>query len=238
MKAFEIILKKHSVIPIMEKITLQDVKNNPSVLAFIHETEIALKEMEYTEHGLRHANLVSDRARTIAKEVGLSEREQELAAIAAFCHDMGNFMGRTQHHYWGGLLFHQVFQGQMPPNELVMISQAIANHDKEEMKFTHKISAVVVLADKSDVHRSRVYPKPLAEIQKDPHDRVNYAVTFSKLGLEKKEKRVVLELKTDTKIAPVMEYFELFIERMSYCRKAAVYLGWEFGLVINKFKLL
>lgn len=194
--------------------------------------------MEYTDHGLRHANLVSDRARTIAKEVGLSAREQELASIAAFCHDMGNFMGRTQHHYWGGLLFHQVFHDMMLPEEVAMISQAIANHDKEEMKFTHKISAVVVLADKSDVHRSRVYKKPIAKIKEDIHDRVNYAVTFSKLGLEKEKNRVVLELTIDTQFVPVMEYFEIFTERMSYCRKAAKYLGWEFGLVINNFKLL
>jgi hypothetical protein len=83
-----------------------------------------------------------------------------------------------------------------------------------------------------------VYKKPLAEIKQDIHDRVNYAVTFSKLGLEKEKKRVVLELTIDTKFVPVMEYFEIFTERMSYCRKAAAYLGWEFGLVINKFKLL
>lgn len=224
----------------MEQIILHTIKKNPHILEFIHATEKSLKEVGYTDHGIRHSELVADRARTIAREVGLSEREQELAAIAGFCHDMGNFMGRTQHHYWGGLLFHQVFQNEMDPREIVIVSQAIANHDKPEtaMHFVNKISAVVVLADKSDVHRSRVSPKPIEDIKKDPHDRVNYAVTLSKLGVEKKEKRIVLELETDTKIAPVMEYFELFTERMSYCRQAAQYLGWEFGLVINKFKLL
>ena len=224
----------------MQRITLQDIKKNPHILSFIGETDKALKELGYTDHGLRHSELVADRARTIAREVGLSEREQELGSIAGYCHDMGNFFGRTQHHYWGGLLFHQVFRDLMPPEELTMVSQAIANHDKPEtaMHFVNKISAVVVLADKSDVHRSRVYPQPIEDIKKDPHDRVNYAVTFSKLGLEKEKKRVVLELIIDIEFAPVMEYFELFTERMSYCRQAAQYLGWEFGLVINNFKLL
>ncbi len=224
----------------MKLITLQDIKKNSSIFAFIHETEKALKEVGYTDHGLRHSNLVADRARTIAKEVRLSAREQELAAIAGFCHDMGNFLGRTSHHYWGGLLFHQVFQGAMDPKEIVVVSQAIANHDKPDtaLHFVNKVAAVVVIADKSDVHRSRVYKKPMVEIKGDIHDRVNYAVTFSKVGFEKEKKRVVLELTIDTKFVPVMEYFEIFTERMSYCRQAARYLGWEFGLVINNFKLL
>lgn len=222
----------------MKEITLQEVKQHPQILEFIRETEKALRELKYTDHGLRHSNLVADRARTIAKEIGLSSREQELASIAGFCHDMGNFMGRTLHHYWGSLLFHQVFQHEMPPREATMIAQAIANHDKEEMKFTNKVSAVLVLADKSDVNRSRVEKRPIDQIKQDAHDRVNYAVLISKLGLEKKKKRIVLELTVDANFVPVMEYFEIFTERMSYCRKAAAYLGWEFGLVINNFKLL
>lgn len=221
-------------------ITLQDVKKNIHILACIAETEKALNELKYTNHGLPHANLVAVRARTIAKEVGLKPREQELAAIAGFCHDMGNFIGRTQHHYWGALLFQQIFHNLMLPGETAMVSQAIANHDKSEnaMHFVNKISAVVVLADKSDVNRSRVNPQRIEEIKRDIHDRVNYGVTFSKLGLEKKKRRVVLELTIDTNFVPVMEYFEIFTDRMSYCRQAAAYLGWEFGLVINKFKLL
>ncbi|MDO8474254.1 MAG: HD domain-containing protein [bacterium] len=224
----------------MKEITLQDVKKNPHVLAFISETEKSLKELKYTNHGLSHANLVADRARTIAKEVGLKQRDQELAAIAGFCHDMGNFIGRTQHHYWGSLLFLQVFQNIMIPEEIAMVSQAIANHDKaeHEMHFVNKISAVVVLADKSDVRRSRVEPQLIKTINTDIYQRVNYGATFSKLGLEKKKKRVVLELTIDTDFVPVIEYFEIFIDRMSYCRQAAEYLGWKFGLVINKFKLL
>ena len=110
---------------------LENVKANPHVLEFIRESDKALEILGYTNHGLRHVELVAQRARTLAKATGLEERQQELAAIAAFCHDMGNFMGRTEHHYWGGLLFHQVFRDVMDPAELVTVVQAIANHDKE-----------------------------------------------------------------------------------------------------------
>ncbi len=219
-------------------ITLEDVKKNPQVLEFIQESDRALDMLGYTEHGLRHSELVSIRAQSVAKDVGLSKRDQELSAIAGFCHDMGNFMGRSQHHYWGGLLFHQIFGEQMDPHEVTMIAQAIANHDKEEMKFSNLITATLVLADKSDVHRSRVRKQPLVETLKDIHDRVNYGVLESGLHIEQEAKRVVLTLSIDTDFVPILEYFEIFIDRMSYCRKAAEYLDHHFGIVANDFKIL
>lgn len=205
---------------------------------FLKQTESALEALEYTEHGYRHAQLVSDRARNLAKEIGLSKGEQELAPIAGYCHDIGNFLGRSQHHYWSALLFHQIFQLDFTPEELSLIMQAIANHDKEEMKFSNKISAVIVLADKSDVHRSRVISQSWAKIRADIHDRVNYATTESKLRIDKENKKIVLTLKIDTKSVSIMEYFEIFTERMAYCRQAAKYLGYKFSLVINNIKLL
>jgi metal-dependent HD superfamily phosphatase/phosphodiesterase len=218
-------------------LTLSRAKNHPQILEFIHQTSLALKALQYTEHGLRHANLVAGRAFELAKQVGLPVRLRELSAIAGFCHDMGNFLGRTQHHYWGALLFHQIFNDENP-HEVSLITQAISNHDKEEMNFSNPISAIVVLADKSDVHRSRVLVKSKEKIRADIHDRVNFAVKDSKLEVDKKRKMIILKLKIDTRFCPIMEYFEIFTNRMTYCRKAARYLGFKFSLIINNFKLL
>lgn len=219
-------------------ITLDDVKNNSQILEFINQTEKALEALSYTNHGLRHSNVVADRAIEISKVIGLSPRDGELAAIAGFCHDMGNFMTRTYHHYFGAVLFQQVFGGKMDSKELAAIMQAIANHDKEEMNFVSAVAAVLVLADKSDVHRSRVAEQTMEETKADIHDRVNYATKESRVKIDKEKKNITLILKIGTNFCPVMEYFEIFTDRMVFCRKAAQFLGYDFGLVINKFRLL
>lgn len=219
-------------------LTFSQVKKNPYVLEFIRQTDVALTAIGHTDHGMRHAHLVADRARNVAKEIGLLKKEQELSAVAGFCHDMGNFLSRSGHHLWAALLFSQVFNGKFPPNELTTLLQAISNHDRQEMEFTNSVSAVTVLADKSDVHRTRVREMNLEKIKKDLHDRVNYAVEESRLKVNKKNKEIKLVLKIDTKFCPIMEYFEIFTQRMIYCRKAAEYLGYKFSLEINKFKLL
>ena len=218
--------------------TLSQVKKNPQIAEFVNQSAISLTFEGYTDHGLSHLDLVADRARNIAKEIGLSQKEQELSAIAAFCHDTGNFLWRTNHHYFGALLFHQVFQNDFPAKALFFIMQAIANNDKKEMKFSNPVSAFWVLVDKSEVRRSRVLVKNIDKIKADIHDRVNYATTMSKLGVNKEKKVISLVLKIDTSFVPVIEYFEIFTERMAYCREAARYLGYKFGLVINNFKLL
>lgn len=218
--------------------TLSDIKSNPQVVNFISQTDEALKALSYTNHGARHTNLVSDRCLEIAKAIGLAPREAELASIAGYCHDMGNFMTRTYHHYFGALLFHQIFQNDFSPEEMSAIMQSISNHDKDEMNFTHKISAILVLADKSDVDRSRVVDQSMENIKKDIHDRVNYATRESKIRIDKEKKRITLVLKIDTNFCPIMEYFEIFTERMVFCRTAAQFLGYDFGLIINKFRLL
>jgi len=218
--------------------TLNDVKKDPQILNFIKQTDDALQALAYTNHGLRHTNLVADRSLAIAKAIGLSPREAELGAIAGFCHDIGNFMTRTYHHYYGALLFHQIFQGKFSPEEASTIMQAIANHDKDEMDFTHKISAILVLADKSDVSRSRVVDTSAENIKRDIHDRVNYATVESKVRVDNEKKRITLVLKIDTNFCPIIEYFEIFTDRMVFCRKAAEFLGYKFALVINTFRLL
>ncbi len=230
---------------------LEQIKNNPQISEFIKQSQASMKALDYTEHGFRHAKLVATRSRQLAKDVGLSSRIQELSAIAGYCQDMGNFIGRTRHHYWGSLLFHQVFSSHvtvdkdkwekdelaLTPEEITTIVQCLANHDKGDMKLTNPVSAVVVIADKSDVHQSRVIKESKEEIDEDIHDRVNYAVSESKIEVDD-SKNINLKLKINTEEVPIMEYFEIFTDRMAYCRKAAEYLGYNFTLFINDFKLL
>jgi len=221
-------------------ITLAKVKKNAQISEFIRQTENVLSALSFTDHGFRHTNLVANRARKIAKEIGLKKEEEEMSAVAGYCHDMGNFLSRTFHNYFGALLFYQVFQNSFSSQELVTIMQAISNHDKrtEDIVFVSPVSAVVVLADKSDVHRSRVLAKDIKQIKADIHDRVNYATKLSRLKIDKKKKRITLILKIDTNFVPIMEYFEIFTGRMVFCRRAAESLGYGFGLVINNFRLL
>ncbi len=232
-------------------LNLEQVKKNSQISEFIKQSQISMDAMDFTEHGTRHANIVAKRSRELAKDIGLDKRTQELSAIAGYCQDMGNFIGRTRHHYWGALLFHQVFSSHvvddqdkwekdnlaLTPEEISIIVQCLANHDKDTMKLTNPVSAIVVIADKSDVHRSRVTTKSEQEIAKDIHDRVNYAVTQSDIKVDN-NKNIDLRLKIDTSNVPIMEYFEIFTGRMAYCRKAAEYLGYNFRLFINDFKLL
>jgi len=221
------------------QLTLDLVKENPKIKDFIKQTEKYLDGLGYTDHGLRHINIAADRARSIAKKIGLLAREQELSAIAAYCHDMGNFLGREQHHYWAALLFSQVFLNEADnPNDVSTIAQAIVSHDKSDLKIVNRVTAVLILADKSDVHRSRVKQTKGSNLSKDIHDRVNYAIVDNDLIVEPKKKLITLRLKLDTKFSAPLEYFEIFTDRMTFCRLAAEYLGYKFGLDINNFKLL
>ncbi len=219
-------------------LTLNQVKKHPGVKECVKKSEQYLDSLGYTDHGSRHLNMVADRAKSLAKNIGLNERDQELSAVAGFCHDMGNFLQRDGHCYTGAILFSQFFmeKGDDVPGVLE-IMQAIANHDEHKIEIISKIGAILILADKSDVHRSRVKDKSPENIKADIHDRVNYSVVDSSFKFNKKTKDIVLKLKIDTKITKVMEYFEIFNERMIFCRKAAEFLGCNFVLIINDFKL-
>ncbi|MEK7167622.1 MAG: HD domain-containing protein [Patescibacteria group bacterium] len=218
------------------ELTLKEVKANPKIQDFIEKTEQLLDAIGYTDHGKRHVNLVSDRARSLAQKLGLKKQDQELVSIAGYCHDMGNFLGRTQHHYWGAFLFSQVFMSLMEDSSgITTVMQAIASHDKDDLKLVNKISAILILADKSDVHRDRVRTKDLKTIKSDIHDRVNYSVVKNDFSFKGKE--IILRLKVDTRITDPLEYFEIFTDRMAFCRQAAKYLGCKFKLIINDFKL-
>ena len=223
------------------QLTLDLVKQNPNIKNFVIQTEKYLNALGFTDHGSRHINIVADRAHSIAKKLDLSARDQELCAVAGYCHDMGNFLGRTQHHYWASFLFSQVFLNEVDdPNDVSTIMQAIVSHDKNELKIVDVVTAVLIIADKSDVHRSRVRNKNMKsnDPQDDIHDRVNYAVIDNDLVVDNKKKIISLKLKLDTKFSAPLEYFEIFTERMAFCRIAAEYLGYKFGLEINNFKLL
>ncbi len=222
---------------IMKKITLAEVKANPYVNNFISQTEKYLIALGYTDHGFRHVEIVSQRCMDLAKKLGMSQHDQELAGIVGYCHDMANFLGRTQHHYWAAMLFSQVFIPDYEPEDISRICQAIVSHDKDDLKIVDKLSAILILADKSDVHRSRVVNSGSKNLEQDIHDRVNYAATGNSLTVDKKRKNITLKIQIDTNQAKLIDYFEIFIERMTFCRLAAKFLGYKFILVINNFRL-
>ncbi len=221
-----------------KNITLDEIKLDPQIDEYIKKSTEFLKIYHYTDHGIEHSNLVSERARYLAKKIGLSKKEQELTSIAAYVHDMGNFLDRKNHEYWGALIFHSIFQARMPANDLATVMQAIATHDNYRAQIVNAVAAVGMIADKSDVRRSRVMETDKAEIARDIHNRVNFAATDNKFEASKENKKITLTLKIDTSFVPVMEYFEIFTNRMVQCRKAAQFLGYKFELVINDFKLL
>jgi len=218
------------------KITLEEVKQAPRVKTFIQKANEYLGVLGYTEHGFRHSNLVAREARNLLKGMGFDSREGELAAVAGYLHDIGNVVGRKGHCQAGGVIALEILQDLgMPLEEVTEVVAAIGNHDEEEGLVVNRVSAALILADKSDVHRSRVRNPDFSTF--DIHDRVNYAVESSHLTL--KEGRIIsLELKIDTELSHVMEYFEIFLSRMVMCRRAANFLDARFALVINGAQLL
>lgn len=191
----------------------------------------------YTEHSHRHISIVSQRAGEILEMLGYPERTIELAKIAGYLHDIGNCVNRTDHAHSGAILAYNILKDMgMPVEERTEIMMAIGNHDEQTGTAVSDISAALILADKSDVHRDRVSNTNLSTF--DIHDRVNYAVTDAKLKIDSKDKKVILKLTIDTKICPVLDYFEIFMDRTMMSKYAAKYLKIWFELVINDTKLL
>ncbi|HHV79840.1 MAG TPA: HD domain-containing protein [Firmicutes bacterium] len=219
-------------------VTLEVVKGNPLVDALINRGNSHLGAIGYTEHGARHANLVASIGRNILLRLSFPEREAELAAIAGYLHDIGNVVSRHYHAQTGGVMAaHILYEMGMPADEIATVIGAIGSHDPEgTSEPVNYVSAAVILGDKSDVHRSRV--RNTDKTKFDIHDRVNYAVERSFLKVDEKGKTITLELKIDTAISPVMDYFEIFLARMIMCRKAATFLGCNFELRINDTRLL
>lgn len=218
-------------------VSLDEIKQNPLADAYINGGNDCLGALGYTEHGYRHVGLVSYNSRAVLKELGFSEREQDLGAIAGYLHDMGNCINRFNHAHTGALLAAQILNShRMDPKEIALVIAAIGNHDESDGQPVNNISAALILADKADVHRTRVRNTDFATF--DIHDRVNYAVEHSILKAFAPERKIALELSVDTKICPLIEYFEIFTTRMLMCRRAADYLKCKFELMINEVKLL
>ena len=218
-------------------ITLKDIKENPEVDALIRGAQKQLNALGYTEHGHRHISIVSKRAGDILEKLGYPERTVELARIAGYMHDIGNCVNRVDHAHSGAILAYNILKDMgMSVEERAEIMMAIGNHDENAGNAISDISAALILADKSDVHRDRVVNKNLSTF--DIHDRVNYAVTNANLELDEKERKIILQLTIDTKICPVLDYFEIFMDRTMMSKYAAKFLKIWFELIINDTKLL
>ncbi|MDO8964866.1 MAG: phosphohydrolase [Coriobacteriia bacterium] len=218
--------------------TLEDVTNDPHVVAYIEVADEYLGQIGYTEHGFRHANLVSHIAGNIIGRLpGFEPRLAELAEIAGFMHDMGNAIGRDHHGVSSALLAKGCLRDlDMDPREIAHIMNALGNHEEEFGTPANPIGAAVIIADKADVHHTRVRnPDPAAF---DIHDRVNFSAKRSFLRVDGDARTLTLELDIDTEASSVMEYFEIFLSRMQMCRVAAEVLDARFHLVINGTKLL
>lgn len=218
-------------------ITLEDVKKNEEVQALIEGTGRQLNVLGYTEHGVRHISIVSKRAADILETFDYPKERIELAKIAGYLHDIGNSVNRVDHAHSGAILAYEILKDMgMNAKDRTDIMMAIGNHDEQTGTAVSDISAALILADKSDVHRDRVVNTNIATFGK--HDRVNYAVTNTKLDLDKENRKVILTLTIDTEICPVLDYFEIFMERTMMSKYAAKYLNVWFELIINNTKLL
>jgi metal-dependent HD superfamily phosphatase/phosphodiesterase len=218
-------------------LTFDFVREHPRVRLYVRMADAALEQIGYTEHGERHVGLVSRIAYNVMKRMSRAERRAELAAIAGMLHDIGNSVNRDHHAQTGGLMALNILRDfGMPEEEILIVISAIGNHHENDGDPVNDVAAALILADKSDVHRTRVRNPDM--IKFDIHDRVNYAVEKSFLNVDGDKKHITLELTIDPKISDVMEYFEIFMTRMLASRKAAKHLGATFGLQVNGNRLV
>lgn len=225
------------IVPAFTHLTLSEVAANPYVDSYIRRADDCLAAMGYTEHGLRHAHLTAKIARNILTRLGSPVRDRELAGIAGFLHDIGNLVNRNVHAQTGAALCHSLlYHMACDPDDLAIVLGGIGNHDEHDGIPISNVAAAVIIADKTDVHRTRVRnPNPASF---DIHDRVNFATVRSFLRVLEDDKTITLELEVDNSIATTMEYFEIFMSRMAICRKAADFLGCQFKLNINQVPVM
>lgn len=220
----------------MNKVSYKDVKNSPEVNAYIKQGNDALGVMGFTEHSAAHASLVAARSGKILASLGYSEREIELAQIAGYMHDIGNCVNRKDHAHHGAMLARNILKEMgMDFEEIAIVMNAIGNHDESSGVAVNPVSAALVLADKTDVRRNRV--RNTAHETFDIHDRVNYAVTSSELQIIPCTSTILSEIELDETMCSMMEYFEIFLQRMLMCRKAAEILGMRFKMTANGNKI-
>ena len=212
-------------------LTYERIKNDPNIKAYISAADASLSALGYTEHSVAHVAKVAETAAMILEAAGADAHTVELAKIAAHMHDIGNLVNRVDHSQSGAIMAFRILDKLgMPAEDIAAVVTAIGNHDEGTGVPVNAISAALILADKSDVRRSRVRNADLSTF--DIHDRVNYSVEESSLKIEGKTAR--LTLKIDTSIGSLMDYFEIFLERMTLCRRAADKLGFTFKLTINE----
>lgn len=216
------------------------VKEDREIKELISSANRNLGVLGFTEHGFRHVGLVSNIARNVMSRLGYDERHQELAQIAGYTHDIGNVISRHGHASTGAVLAHTILSRMgMHPEDTIVVMSAIGSHGDDAGKLgepVHPVSAALILADKSDVHRSRV--RITDPVDFDDHDQMNYATTSSFLRVDADSSTITLELEIDTSMASVMKYFELFLPRMQMCRRAANLLEQTFRITINEVAVL
>ena len=218
-------------------VTYEMVKNDPAVKVYIQKAGDALKAIGCSEHSFAHVCLVAEKAAYIMETLGYSEREVELVKIAGYLHDIGNVVNRSDHSQSGAIMAFRILDRMgMDPAEISDIVMAIGNHDEGTGKPISPMAAALIIADKSDVRRSRVQNDD--EETFDAHDKVNYSVKKAELKINENKTLIKLKLSVDTRYGSVMDYFRIFMDRMVLCKTAAEKLGLEFKLMINEQQLV
>lgn len=218
-------------------ITYEELKHNEAIRTYIDKADESLGALGYTEHSFAHVCQVAETAAYILEALGHSEHDIELAKIAGYLHDIGNLINRIAHSQSGAIMAFKLLTDMgMEPADVATVATAIGNHDEGTGVPVNPIAAALILADKSDVRRSRVRNQDKASF--DIHDRVNYSVKKSQLKINEEKTIIKLKLTVDTHYGSVMDYFEIFMERMLLCRKAANRLGLQFKLIINEQQLV
>ena len=218
-------------------VTVDNIKNNLQVRTYIEKADESLGALGFTEHSFAHVTSVAERAGNILTELGYPEHDAELARIAGYLHDIGNIVNRIDHAQSGAVMaFRLLDQLGMEPEDIATVISAIGHHDEGTAVPINPVAAALILADKTDVRRSRVRNTDMATF--DIHDRVNYAVEHAKTYISHDKTEFVLKIHIDTSISAVMDYFEIFLSRMLLCRKAAEYLKLKFKLIINSQEIL
>lgn len=212
--------------------TFEQIQKDEAVRIYISQADASMNALGFTEHSFPHVSRVAQIAGDLLRDLGCSARDVELARIAGYLHDIGNIVNRVDHSQSGAVMAFRILDKMgFPPQEIAAIVTAIGNHDEGTGTPVNPIAAALIIADKSDVRRSRVRKE--ADIHTDIHDRVNYSVTHSELCTDTEKKTVTLHLTVDTAVSSVMEYFEIFMKRMVLCRSSAKTLGLTFHLSIN-----
>ncbi|MDD6188179.1 MAG: HD domain-containing protein [Clostridiales bacterium] len=218
-------------------LTYEEIKNNETIRTYIRKADQSLVALGFTEHSFAHVTLVAENCGYILKTMGYSDHEVELGKIASYLHDIGNIVNRLDHSQSGAVMAFRILDNlDMPPEDIAEIVTAIGNHDEGTGTPVSPIAAALILADKSDVRRSRVRNPDTTSF--DIHDRVNYSVTKSQLKINEEKTLIKLKLSVDPHYGSVMDYFEIFMQRMILCRKAAEFLGLQFKLIINEQQLI